>query len=304
MFGARLVKGMDERRVRWALGVFFLALAIPAVILIVQAYSQLKWEAFRQDQLLAEELASRIDSDLIARIDTEEARSFADYTFLVIEGDPTSNFVQRSPLSAYPVKSALPGVLGYFQVDAKGELSTPLLPPEDVDPELYGISPDQHIQRVALEERLRDVLAENRLVQASDTDAIRLRRAAPTEQQSSRGLRSRDATEPTIEAEVEAAGFAITVADLADDQPVQAQNAFDQLKEVDSGREQSGILEERADSLGRVEDLELDAPYEEKLEQLNRSLQSEAVSAHAVFALCPLWPRLIWLRGHESRSRP
>ena len=36
--------------------------------------------------------------------------------------------MQRSPLSAFPVESAVPGVIGYFQVDAAGTLTTPLLP--------------------------------------------------------------------------------------------------------------------------------------------------------------------------------
>ena len=53
-------------------------------------------------------------------IDRQEAHGFADYTFLVVAGDPSANFLQRSSLSAYPVPSAIPGLIGYFQVDAQG----------------------------------------------------------------------------------------------------------------------------------------------------------------------------------------
>ena len=40
----------------------FLALAVPTAVLVRQAYSQLKWEAFHQHQVLAQELALRIDA--------------------------------------------------------------------------------------------------------------------------------------------------------------------------------------------------------------------------------------------------
>ena len=121
-------KRFDERALGIVLAVFFLALAVPAGLLIAQAYSQLKWQAFRSTQVAAEELAARIDSALRVTIGVEDGRSFGAYSFLVVEGDQAANFVQRSPLSVFPINSALPGVLGWFQVDAAGNLTTPLLP--------------------------------------------------------------------------------------------------------------------------------------------------------------------------------
>jgi hypothetical protein len=118
---------LDERTLKLVLAAFFLALAVPAGVLIAQAYSQLKWQAFRSTQVAAEELAARIDATLRAAVATEDARSFGAYSFLVVEGDAAANFVQRSPLSAFPVVSAVPGVLGYFQVD--GEHRTGLREP-------------------------------------------------------------------------------------------------------------------------------------------------------------------------------
>ena len=116
-------KRFDERGLRWLFAAFFLALAVPAALLIAQAYGQLKWEALRTTQLAAEELAARVDAQLATAISAEDARSFGDYSFLVVTGDAAANFVQRSPLSAFPVASGVPGVLGYFQVDAAGRLT-------------------------------------------------------------------------------------------------------------------------------------------------------------------------------------
>ena len=69
----------------------------------------------------AEELTRRIDGRLDRLIAEEESRSFADYRFLVVAGDPAANYLQPSPLASFPVASDIPGLLGYFQVDSEGE---------------------------------------------------------------------------------------------------------------------------------------------------------------------------------------
>jgi len=165
-------KRFDERALGTVLAVFFLALAVPAGVLIAQAYSQLKWQAFRSTQIAAEELAARIDAALRATVGVEDGRSFGDYSFLVVEGDQAANFVQRSPLSVFPVNSALPGVLGWFQVDAAGNLTTPLLPAPGVDAASYGITPAEQAARAERVAQLRELLARNQLVRgARDEEA-------------------------------------------------------------------------------------------------------------------------------------
>ena len=73
----------------------------------------------------------------------------------MVTGDVAANFVQRSPLSAFPVASAVPGVLGYFQVDAAGKLTTPLLPGAGVAPASYGIGAEEQAARAARFAELR-----------------------------------------------------------------------------------------------------------------------------------------------------
>ena len=154
------------RRLRLVIAVFFLALRIPTIVLIYQAYSRLKREAFHQHQVLAEELITRLDRRLRQLVETEEKRPFSDYAFLTVVGAPTANFVQRSPLAAFPLVTDIPGVLGYFQGDSAGNFTTPSLP-EGVDNAALGISPNQLIQRQALGARLQQVLSQNRLVPAT-----------------------------------------------------------------------------------------------------------------------------------------
>ncbi len=169
MLRKMLIKGFDERHLKGLLAFFFMALAVPTAVLIWQAYSQVKWEAFHQYRGMAEELTHRIDLSLIERINTAEARSFADYAFLVITGDPSANFVQRSPLSELPLTQDLPGVIGYFQVATDGEFSTPLLPQSNANPATFGIGEDEYRQRLQLAQQLQEILSDNRLVRQQPT---------------------------------------------------------------------------------------------------------------------------------------
>ena len=173
MLPATLIKGFDKGRLRNLLAVFFLALAVPTGALIWQAYSQLKWEAFHQYRGLAENLTGRVDARLIDMIGTADARSYADYTFLNVTGETRFNFVQRSPLSAYPVTEDLPGVIGYFQVDTHGAFTTPLLPPEGTDAEKLGIGRSEFNQRLQLAQEIQAILADNRLVQPRPGPGLR-----------------------------------------------------------------------------------------------------------------------------------
>ena len=171
MFSASLT-GLDRKKLRRWLAVFFLALAIPTGILVYQAWSQLKWEAFHQHRVLAEELAARIDARIIALVNAEEARSFADYAFLNVAGDPAANFLQRSPLSAYPHDSPISGLVGYFQIDTQGAFTTPLVPQAGTVASSYGISAGELEQRLALQQRIEQILSRNRLVQDSKTASV------------------------------------------------------------------------------------------------------------------------------------
>ena len=161
---------MTQRRLTLLLALFFLALALPTSILVYQAYGQLKWEAFYQHQRLARELTLRIDSgfrDVIAR---EENRPISDYEFLNVSGEGQTAFLQRSPLSQFPPESDLPGLLGYFQVDASGRLRTPIVP--ETNASAYGISATELDERAQQAGRIRGILGENRLVGKGDVSGM------------------------------------------------------------------------------------------------------------------------------------
>jgi len=156
---------MTQRRLSVLLLLFFVSLTLPSSILVYQAYRQLKWEAFYQQQRLARELTLRIDSGFRELIAREDKRPISDYEFLNVTGSGSSAFLQRSPLSQYPPQSEVPGLIGYFQIDASGRLRTPLVPGSNAPS--YGISSAELKQRQLLEGRIRGILDRNRLVEKS-----------------------------------------------------------------------------------------------------------------------------------------
>jgi two-component system, OmpR family, phosphate regulon sensor histidine kinase PhoR len=290
-------KNSDKQRLRLVLLLFLLALGIPTLILIKQAYSQLKWEAFHQHRLLAEELAVRIDRRLNELITAEEARTFADYTFLIVAGDPAANFLQRSPLSDYPPAAAIPGMVGYFQIDADEVFSTPLLPSSDAQASAYGIDTQQLRQRKALQGQIRQILSENRLVQRKKTKAdvtseitsapeLTARRDNEAEEQRQRLFDSYDladsAPAPAAAAPASppdesyfSSSSPEKQAEPADDAREQApaQAAFDRLSEADSKGERAAG---KKSAEVQVENLELSNAYEQKAKGSLKALAKNA----------------------------
>ncbi len=239
---------MTQRRLTLMLVLFFLALALPTSILVYQAYGQLKWEAFYQHQRLARELTLRIDSRFRDLIEREEKRPISDYEFLNVTGSDDTAFLQRSPLSEFPPQSAVPGLLGYFQVDASGRLRTPIVPPADASN--YGISSSELQQREQQEGRIRGILDQNRLVGESDVAA----EPAVGELLAEEGLAQPRADSPMLSGELDSASSSVA----ADDADSQGQAAFDELTTSKS-------LFSPADSsapVDQVKDLKLEDSYE------------------------------------------
>lgn len=254
--------GLTPRRLRLWLAVFFLALAVPAGVLIHQAYKQLKWEAFHQHRLLAEEVAARVDDRFREMIRKEEARPFTEYAFLNVIGDPAASFVQRSPLSTYPLSSSIPGLIGHFQVDTDGTFTTPLLPASRTDPAAYGITGGDLEQRRRLAARMRRILGDNELVDSSE----------PRARDESTAMPGSEAMEemPAMFEDGESEAADATV--------------FDRLNKLDQDKQAS--TEQGRRKLGRVEDLKLDQRYQSEppveREEAAAALQAPSAPARAV----------------------
>ncbi len=234
-------------KLRVLLAVFFCALAVPTVALMMQALDRLQWEAFHQHQQLAEEFAVRIDKRLTELIRTEDARAFTEFAFFNVVNPTASNLLQRSPL-ANLLPAALPGLIGYYQIDTAGVFSAPFLPPAGSDPTAAGISLEELVRRQALAARMQAILRHNHLL--AETGGLR----QPL---------------PAIKAVAEddhASLASTTESELHDKRKdaamlaPSAQTAFDRLNEA---KTDSAAAPARAalNSLGRVADLKLERAY-------------------------------------------
>ncbi len=253
MLGTSL-SGLDKKGLRLWLLLFFLALAVPTTILIVQAFSELKWEAFHQHRVLAEELSGRIDQRLVQLINEEETRSFADYAFLNVAENSAANLLQRSPLSTYPVKPSIPGLIGYFQVDANGLFTTPLLPKAPDTATGYGIPAAERQQRLALQNRIRQILSDNKLVRSRET--------TPSDKEfdaTASGLAKTEQDTGGTRQDFDLSSSFSQVTQPAEEIPAQA--AFDRLNTARNLSE-AEKKQKAGKTLGRVEDLKLDQRYQ------------------------------------------
>ncbi|MXY55964.1 MAG: hypothetical protein F4Y41_06120, partial [Gammaproteobacteria bacterium] len=154
----------------------FAALAIPAAMLTAYAWRELGWQAFHQQRLLAEELTARIDAEMQAFVLDEEARSFTDYAFLVVEGDPETPVLRRSPLSEFPVEETVPGLKAYFQVDPSGNLTTPLVPDGRDQAREFGVGARELERRLGADREVKTLIAGDRV------EVVERNLYAPTEQ--------------------------------------------------------------------------------------------------------------------------
>lgn len=271
---------------------FFVAIAIPTAILIYQAYSQLKWEAFFQHRVMAEELAKRIDDEITEFIEVENKRAFTEYTFLNIAGDSKVNFLQRSPIAEHPVKSTFPGVIGYFQIDHRGGFSSPLLPnPIPSTSSLqrdYGLGGKDLSLRIQTHNKIYSLLSDNHLVGL--TSAVKPASAAlenAAEQPADKlntgklngeklnGEKLNDKNNSRNDQHIVSSDQAYSQAEQED--LVQNQSGFDKLQSKnDLPLTPRQSLDSSSGFLGRVSDLKLEKRYRRKLAATEQESDQDA----------------------------
>ncbi|MEL7311534.1 MAG: HAMP domain-containing sensor histidine kinase [Pseudomonadota bacterium] len=285
MLPSRWIKNLDAGRLRRILMLFFAALTAPTAVLIWQAYDQLKWESFHQHRIIADGLARSIDLSLNSMVRVEDSRSFADYSFVIVSGNASANYVQRSPLADFPTQESMPGLLGYFQIDSEGMFTTPILPATGTDVNRVGLSDAELQERRRHAERLRFVLADNRLVQSRIAVA-----ALPSNSPVMGGQRT-TATEPDS-ADDAAALADLGVAESAESNTTYSQQVFDELNRLPSTASESPIRSSgspgpasrvrRERTADRVSDLQLDAELAQKSQSVEQEMDSRQSTARGL----------------------
>lgn len=165
--GALANDAKKKKQLRYITWLFIAIVAVALLVLVQYTFSQLQWEQFHQNRLQAEALSLRLDKNLQDIIDEEEQRASDDYRFLSL-ANPVGNIgnnavFQRSSLSQLPLQSKVPGIIGYFQLDANNQFSTPLLPQVRTQAAQYGLSNEDYLARVDIAKQLAAILLDNKL---------------------------------------------------------------------------------------------------------------------------------------------
>jgi hypothetical protein len=168
----------QRKRLTWTLAIVFAVLALAGGILVNHAFGQLRYEAYFTQRQLAEDFASRVSQQVSQWMSVEDGRPPTDYEFLIVSGEA---YVQRSPLSTLTPDSPVPGLLGYFQVDAQGRFSTPLLPVSMDDDQNVGLTETEIAERASAAETMRQILAQDSVASAPAPAEARADRLARSE---------------------------------------------------------------------------------------------------------------------------
>jgi len=141
-------------RLRALLAGLIVCISIPLIFLVIKAYTQFQWEMYYEYRWTAKHMVKDYGKKIKSFVAKEEARPFSDYQFYKLSSNTMldKKRVMLSPL-VNPVESeSFPGLLGYFQIDEKGELSSPILPFEDKQ---KLIETGLHFEPGEVDERLR-----------------------------------------------------------------------------------------------------------------------------------------------------
>src|SRR5215475_6877738 len=158
-------RGQATRRLRLLLCVSLLCVALPLTLLLCRVYQYLAQEVFYQYRSAAEEVVKQVNQRLADILQGEELRPFDEYSFLKVTANPLfkNSAIIASPLSELPPQSAVPGVIGYFQINPDGSLNSPVLPDLDeaelsANAERFGFGSSELARRLALRSRIEELL--------------------------------------------------------------------------------------------------------------------------------------------------
>jgi signal transduction histidine kinase len=158
-------RGQATRRLRLLLCASLLCVALPLTLLLSRVYQYLAQEVFYQYRSAAEEVVKQVNQRLADILQGEELRPFDEYSFLKVTANPLfkNSAIIASPLSELPPQSAVPGVIGYFQINPDGTFNSPVLPDLDeaelsANAERFGFGSSELAKRLALRSRIEELL--------------------------------------------------------------------------------------------------------------------------------------------------
>ncbi|MBO7383814.1 MAG: HAMP domain-containing histidine kinase [Fibrobacter sp.] len=149
------------RKIHLIFAAIFAVIALPLVVLLYQAYSQLELGTNSLYQGHAMFVANTLNQQIAKDLAIEDKRSYSEYGFIrtiqVIGGEENT----LSELVDYPITSQYAGLIGHFQLAPDNSLRTPFLPEGRFGEILLEqISPAERTKREEVRFKINNILDE------------------------------------------------------------------------------------------------------------------------------------------------
>ena len=132
----------------------FVVIAIPVIVLLSHSYAQLQTSSLFGYKEHAFSVLQNVNKNITADLAIEDRRSYADYRFIRAVPVFGGEEITMSELAEFPLRSHYVGLVGHFQLDPSGNLSTPVLP----DGVLESIPMVDKDKRVAIRNKISEIL--------------------------------------------------------------------------------------------------------------------------------------------------
>lgn len=106
----------------------FIVITIPVIILLSHSYTQLQASSLFGYKEHAYSVQQNLNRNIAADLAIEDRRSYTDYRFIRTVPVFGGEEITMSELAEFPLRSHYAGLIGHFQLDPSGNLSTPVLP--------------------------------------------------------------------------------------------------------------------------------------------------------------------------------
>ena len=149
------------RRLRLYVAMFLVLLLLPLSAIVYYGYQQMEYELYFEYRWRAANIVEQVNKTIAERLAPEKRRAVNDYQFYtVVENSMMASPTKTiSPLAELNNGMAIKGLVGYFQIDERGGISSPLLPDNHEEMAAAGkLKSDEVATRVARVQQITNIV--------------------------------------------------------------------------------------------------------------------------------------------------
>lgn len=153
------------QRIRYYVAAFLTLILLPLAAVVYYGYQQVEYEQYFNYRNAAENTVSQLNKRLSEQITLEQKRPATDYQFYTTVENPMTDQATQvfSPISNPDTYDQTKGLVGYFQIEQDGQVTSPILPKNTIK-----VSNKAILQRVEIAKRLKQLKQLQQLLTQSE----------------------------------------------------------------------------------------------------------------------------------------